>query len=257
MISQCRDEISKSVTFERTSGNIPRAFVRLKDELSRCIKAKSLDNKETLKIKISGDGSRVSRISSFIVFSFNIVQDNTQFASLDHTVFCIVNCKESYDQLKDACKPVFDEINELIEAGVLVIDGESYPIEYLLGGDMKFLQIMLGLGSSLSNCSCLWCKIHKDDRFDLSKPFEFYQSCDMARTRTNLVTDSKRQAFGVKCKPLISIDPDHVPDELHLLLRIYNRLLSNLIDDAESLDDKNLILGNKSDNVGELVNKIR
>jgi hypothetical protein len=59
----------------------------------------------------------------------------------DHTVFCIVNCEESYDQLKD--KPVFDEINELIEASVLVIDGESYPIEYILGGDMKFLQIML------------------------------------------------------------------------------------------------------------------
>ena len=59
----------------------------------------------------------------------------------DHTVFCIVNCKESYDQLKD--KPVFDEINELIEASVLVIDGESYPIEYHHGGDMKFLQIML------------------------------------------------------------------------------------------------------------------
>lgn len=101
---------------------------------------------------------------------------------------------------------------------------------------MKFLQIMLSLGSPLSNFSCPWCKIHKDDMFDLSKPLEFYQRCDMVRFRTNLLSVKN-------VKPLISIDPDHfVPDELHNLLRICDRLLSNLTDDAKSFDDKNLFL---------------
>lgn len=45
-----------------------------------------------------------------------------QLSSLEHTVFCIVNCKGSYDQLKYACKRVLDEINELIESSVLIID---------------------------------------------------------------------------------------------------------------------------------------
>jgi hypothetical protein len=36
-------------------------------------------------------------------------------SSKDQNVFCIVNCKEDYDNLKLACKPIFQKINTLCE----------------------------------------------------------------------------------------------------------------------------------------------
>ena len=124
----------------------------------------------------------MSRISNCIVLSFSLVQNETHLVSLDQNVFCIINCKEKYEQLNAAFKPVFDEINELIAEKGLFVDGKNYPVEFLFGGDMKFLQIILGLGSSLSTHACPWCRIHKSDRADMSKPFDFYHTGSMART---------------------------------------------------------------------------
>jgi hypothetical protein len=125
--------------------------------------------------------------------------------------------------LNAACKPVFYEINELIAEKGLFVDGKNYPVEFLFGGDMKFLQIikkiLLGLGSSLSTHACPWCRIHKSDRADMSRPFDFYHTGSMARTNKKITNDSKSHAFSVKDEPLVKIEPDHVvPDELHLLL---------------------------------------
>jgi hypothetical protein len=44
----------------------------------------------------------------------------------------------------------------------------------LMGGDMKFLQ--LGLGGSLCNYSCPWCRVHKNQSDDMTKPLEFYHT---------------------------------------------------------------------------------
>ena len=182
LINQCRDVISKSYKFQRTAGNIPGAYVSFKEELIKYIKSNVSADSQLLKVKISGDGSKVSRISNFIVLSFSIVQNETHLTSLDQNVFCIINCKENYEQLNAACKPVFDEINELIVEKGLFVDGKNYPVEFLFGGDMKFLQVILGLGSSLSTHACPWCRIHKSDRADMSKPFDFYHTGSMART---------------------------------------------------------------------------
>ena len=122
---------------------------------------------------------------------------------------------------------------------------------------MKFLQIILGLGSSLSTHACPWCRIHKSDRTDMSRPFDFYHTGSMARTDKNITNDSKSHAISVKHEPLVKIEPDHVvPDELHLLLRICYKLLTNLIDDAKSADDKNEALDEKSNNLSKCNNKI-
>jgi hypothetical protein len=53
--------------------------------------------------------------------------------SLDQNVFCIINCKENYEQLNAAFKPVFDEIYELIAEKGLFVDGKNYPVDFYLG----------------------------------------------------------------------------------------------------------------------------
>jgi hypothetical protein len=49
--------------------------------------------KDKIKIEISGDGSKVSRISNFVVLSFSVITDNLSLLSKDQKAFCIVNCK--------------------------------------------------------------------------------------------------------------------------------------------------------------------
>jgi hypothetical protein len=177
------------------------------------------------------------------VLSFSVITENLTLSSKDQNVFCIVNCKEDYDNLKLACKPIFQKINKLYEKGSSAVEGKHFDLDILMGGDMKFLQLVLGLGGSLCNYSCPWCRVHKNQRDDMTKPLEFYHTRGMQRTSQNLKEDVVKNDFGVRAQPLVSIEPEHIIiDELHLLLRICDKLLKNLILDTKTLDDKNAVL---------------
>jgi hypothetical protein len=89
------------------------------------------------------------------VLSFSVITDDLTLSSTDQNVFCIVNCKEDYDHLKLACKPFFfQKINTLYEKASIEVEGKHFDLDILMGGDMKFLQLVFGLGGSLCNYSC-------------------------------------------------------------------------------------------------------
>ena len=54
----------------------------------------------------------------------------------NHTVG-IVCGTEDYDVLKASCKNIFAEINELVDAGEIEVDGNKIPLEFYLSGDYK------------------------------------------------------------------------------------------------------------------------
>ncbi|CAC5421897.1 Tyrosine-protein kinase receptor Tie-1,Tyrosine-protein kinase Shark,Melanoma receptor tyrosine-protein kinase,Ack-related non-receptor tyrosine kinase,Tyrosine-protein kinase ZAP-70,Vascular endothelial growth factor receptor 1,Receptor tyrosine-protein kinase erbB-4,Tyrosine-protein kinase SYK,Tyrosine-protein kinase Fer [Mytilus coruscus] len=233
LISQCRDDINHLYHFERTPGNIPGAYISLENEIIKYVKYQDTEETDKLQIKISGDGSRVSRISNFVEFSFSVITDCLTLSSKDQNVFCIVNCKEDYDSLKNSCKPIFEEINSLYKRGTIAVDREK---------------------NRFGN----FVRIHKGEREDMTKPWDFYHGNNMNRTAQNLEEDVVRNHYGVRAQPLIRIEPEHIIiDELHLLLRICDKLLSNLIKDTKTLDDKNVIHGEKTDFLHQLVVKIR
>jgi hypothetical protein len=58
-------------------------------------------------------------------------------------MFCIENCKEYYDHLKLASKPIFQKINTLYEKASIEVEGKHFDLDILMGGDMKFLQLVL------------------------------------------------------------------------------------------------------------------
>jgi hypothetical protein len=92
----------------------------------------------------------------------------------------------------------------------------------------------------------------------MTKPLDFYHTRGMQRTSQNLKEDVVKNGFGVHAQPLVSIEPEHIIiDELHLLLRICDKLLKNLIVHTKTLDDKNAVHGEKSDFLGQLTEKIR
>jgi hypothetical protein len=98
------------------------------------------------------------------VLSFSVITDDLTLSSKDENVFCIVNCKEDYDHLKLACKPICQKINTLCETASIEVEGKHFDLDILMGGDMNFLQLVLGLGGSLCNYSCPWYRVHKNHK---------------------------------------------------------------------------------------------
>jgi hypothetical protein len=93
--------------------------------------------------------------------SFSVITDDLTLSSKDQNLFCIVNCKEDYDNLKLACEPNLQKINTLYEKASIEVEGKHFDLDILMGGDnMKFWQLVLGLGGSLRNYSCPWCRVH-------------------------------------------------------------------------------------------------
>ena len=92
----------------------------------------------------------------------------------------------------------------------------------------------------------------------MTKPLDFYHTHGMQRISQNLKEYAIKNDFGVRAQPLVSIEPGHIIiDELHRLLRICDKLLRNLIVDTKTLNDKNVVHGEKSDFLGQLTEKIR
>ena len=48
----------------------------------------------------------------------------------------MIKGEESYEALK-SFKPVLDDINKLIKQGKIEVEGQSYSLEFFLGGDYK------------------------------------------------------------------------------------------------------------------------
>jgi hypothetical protein len=73
---QCQNDINSLNHFERIPGNIPGAYARLESEIIRYIKYHVYPKTDKIKIKISVDGSKVNRISNFVVLSFSVITDD-------------------------------------------------------------------------------------------------------------------------------------------------------------------------------------
>lgn len=123
------------------------------------------------------------------------------------------------------------------------VDGKKYALDFFLGGDYKILLIVMGLSGATSDYACLWCKIHKLQRFDMSKPKDYYNTTPIARTLSEMqeMCSLPQSQCRYSCvrKPLINISLDHVIlDELHLMLRVTDRLTENLIKEVMERDNK-------------------
>jgi len=85
----------------------------------------------------------------------------------------------------------------------------------------------------------------------MSKAKEFYYSSKVVRTLDEMQKMCQKKTNNDGCihPPLLHIDQEHVVvDELHLLLRITDVLLRNVIEDAVRLDQK-VNLGKRSNSV--------
>lgn len=93
----------------------------------------------------------MTRNSSFILLSFSLLQagDDVMSAGGNHTI-AIVKGSESYNTLNESFGMVFNEINNLINEKQITINDSKFNLEFFLGGDYKFLLIMMGMKGATS-----------------------------------------------------------------------------------------------------------
>ena len=222
LVKQSRAQLNKTYHIERTPGCHPGASLNftstLQDHVKELLRNAPELKEEKIQVKLSGDGARMSRTTNFMMMSFTLLQLKESVMSSKHNrTVAIINGPEKYETLKTALSPLFDEVNQLISKGTISIDGEDIQLEFFLGGDMKFLLMILGLNSASADYACLWCKIHKDDRWDTGKPINYYNEEPMRRTLEEIKRlCHSRDNFGCIHDPLLNIPLTNViPDELH------------------------------------------
>lgn len=100
--------------------------------------------------------------------------------------------------------------------------------------------LILGLNSANANYACLWCEIHKSNRWKTSVDASMYNGknirklATMKRQVANKTVDGKKGCINM---PLLDIEPlSCVVDELHLFLRISDVLFQSFFNKMVALD---------------------
>ena len=235
LIKQRREQLNNMCHISATPGEEEGAQISFKELLTDRVTdyvashPNTVTNGDAIKIKISGDGAQMTRNYNFMLMSFGIVDrsEDVMAAKGNHTI-AVVKGKENYSTLETCFKDVFRDINALVKEKKIEVNGKTVNLEFFVGGDYKFLLILMGLSAANSNHACVWCKVHKDERWNMSYNLEHYHSANLKRTLDDLYSLSGKTTKNYCCvhPPLLDIPLDHIIiDELHLLLRVMDVLI--------------------------------
>ena len=121
------------------------------------------------------------------------------------------------------------------------INGRTILLEKYLGGDLKFINQIMGIGGFSSTYSCAWCKCLIGERFDMNKSWSMSDTAKGARTIDEIcrLAGKSRNHFNCICQPLFrSIPLTHViPDTLHLYIRIADQMVYFIFKYLQDLDN--------------------
>ena len=95
-------------------------------------------------------------------------------------LLAILKVPEKYESMKSALPEL---ISKICETKSVVVADTEYTLELFLGGDLKFLDQVMGIDSFGSKYSCLWCKCPSELRWDTSKKWSMTNSEEGARTK--------------------------------------------------------------------------
>ena len=93
-----------------------------------------------VRIKLSGDGTNIGKRLHVICFTFTILEEEKTGSYEGNHIVAVFKEPESYDSLKNALADLIEEVEWLqkIEVG-----GISFDLDYYMGGDWKFLAMVL------------------------------------------------------------------------------------------------------------------
>ena len=169
-------------------------------------------------------------------FTFTILHEkDVAIGEKGNYILAVIKTTETYDNLRDSLADLRMEMSNLKEISA---NNCTYKIEYFLGGDLKFLALVCGLGRANEDYACVWCKCPREQRWDTSKTWSINDPKFGARTVTEIARFSTGKKLNCKAQPLFDFIPmDHVIiDTLHFFLRISDVLIDLFIRELRRSD---------------------
>ncbi|GBB93934.1 hypothetical protein RclHR1_22590003 [Rhizophagus clarus] len=135
---------------------------------------------------------------------------------------------EKYEVLQDVMTLMINELNDLVINGLKDSTGKIWKIKPYFSSDWKFLSIILGFNASNANYFCPWCLCTKKDIGNKNKVYTIEKNMNQLNPAFFNHHLSEKPPPGHIKPPLLKIIPlDHyIADELHIMLRIWNRYIS-------------------------------
>lgn len=181
-------------------------------------------------LRISGDGRNVGRKVKHVMITVAFLDDSAElFKSHSHYTTVLFPGTEDYTTLRVAADAFIQELQELEKDG-LFIDGVWWKFDLYFSSDWKFLAICLGFNAANSNHFCPWCTISKNQR---GQRIEWTISKSM-----NILNLNPIAYPGHNLPPLFGMIPltNYVPDKLHIMLRITDRLWELALQEIKNED---------------------
>lgn len=218
-------ELNSRFCITSTPGQYPGVQQKIKNTLEMRIRqdlssGKLNPNSPVIRMKVAGDGTCIGKRLHVVTFGYSLLNDFEVQSAIQ--LLAVVKCPESYRALEESLADVIADLKETKE---ILIDEKLYKIELFLGGDLKFLNCVLGLQANNGKYSCIYCLCPSDKRHDTTMQW------GLSRTIQSIKDNAQSKKLGCVNNPLFDFIPvDHVvPDLLHLFLRITDRLISKVV----------------------------
>ncbi|PKC53555.1 hypothetical protein RhiirA1_479071 [Rhizophagus irregularis] len=173
----------------------------------------------TIHLRISGDGRNVGRKVKHVMITIALLDDSINICKPNyHYTTILFPGSENYPTLKVAANALTQELQELSNVGI-VINNTLWNFEFFFSSDWKFLATCLGFNAANSNNFCPWCEITKNQRGNGQNDWTISKSMSS-------LNENPTAYPGHKLPPLFNMISlkNHVPDKLHIMLRITDRL---------------------------------
>lgn len=198
------------------------------------------DSDEFLYIRISGDGRNVGRKIKHVMITFALLNDfENIFNPSYHYSLVLYTGQEDYECLKNALNPLIQELNHLKENGFLDNFDKHWKVSLYISSDWKFLAMVLGFNAANSDYFCPWCLCKKSEQGNLNSNWKISKKIEDLSNNYN--SKNPKLCKGQIRQPLFTMIPlDHwIIDELHLMLRVMDRLLSLLFNEIKITQSSN------------------
>ena len=140
------------------------------------------------------------------------------------------NIKESYLEISIALEGLIKTIEQVHSAGKIEINSKNYFLKILLGGDLKYLALVLGINAANANYPCVFCVCPKSQFHNTKKEWSIVDKSKGARSLIEAESRHKDKVLGYINKPLFNFIEyfEVVFDTLHAFLRITEKLIELL-----------------------------
>ena len=188
----------------------------------------------TIDVNLMGDGTDIGKNKKMLNFGFTLLNDTKTKPCSEEGFFSLGMFeieKECSNTLENSLSSILDDLNN---KKTVTLNGNEYAVKFHLGGDLKFIATMMGIGQANSNFPCNWCFYKKDEFKNYNGTISEYN-----RSKKHTIHDRAKNINDINNRIIKFLEYDDVyVDTLHMLIRISERIIEWIVIYLQQFDYK-------------------